>query len=204
MSATWDAELTEVARNRAVILGSSSTSQAYQWLTCKNIHFSSLLTIRDISRGGTSETQWQKFHTDDVKSVRNPTLIGQQASYIVLAIVYEWQTKDKRLQRSNVNMMNLQQNSQYLWNIISTKEAFKFCWSFFTGEDNTLPKSTKRSLLKIEQNLHLEPHDMTTESLCKHWLLSWVWNFCHWVADVPPHETSTSVEERGETAVFAG
>ena len=93
MSATWDAELTEVARNRAVILGSSSTSQAYQWLACENIHFSSLLAARDISRGGTSETQWQKFHTDDVKSVQNPTLIGQQASYIVLAIVYEWQTK---------------------------------------------------------------------------------------------------------------
>ena len=28
--------------------------------------------LRDVSRGGTSATQRQKFHTDDVKSVRNP------------------------------------------------------------------------------------------------------------------------------------
>ena len=89
MSATWDTELTEVARNRAVILGSSSTLQAYQWLACENIHFSSLLAARDIWRGGTSATQRQKFHTDDVKSVRNPTHIGQRTSYIVSAIVYK-------------------------------------------------------------------------------------------------------------------
>ena len=30
-----------------------------------------------------------------------------------------------------------------------------------------------------------------------------VWNFCGWVVDVPPRETSTSGEEWGETAVFA-
>ena len=28
--------------------------------------------LRDVSRGGTSATQRQKFHTDDTKSVRNP------------------------------------------------------------------------------------------------------------------------------------
>ena len=53
--------------------------------------------LRDVSRGGTSATQRQKFHTDDVKSVRirSEALIGRQSSFIVLAIVYEWQTKDK-------------------------------------------------------------------------------------------------------------
>ena len=35
-------------------------------------HFSSLFTVGDVSRGGMSATQRQKFHTDDVKSVRNP------------------------------------------------------------------------------------------------------------------------------------
>ena len=34
-------------------------------LACKNIRFSSLFASGDISRGGTSATQWQKFHTDD-------------------------------------------------------------------------------------------------------------------------------------------
>ena len=41
-------------------------------IACENIRFSSLLVAVDVSRGGTSATQRQKFHTDDVKSVRNP------------------------------------------------------------------------------------------------------------------------------------
>ena len=46
---------------------------------------------------------------------------GRRSSFIVLAIVYKWQTKDKRLQRSNVNAINLQQNSQYMWNIVFSR-----------------------------------------------------------------------------------
>ena len=34
-------------------------------VACKNIHFSSLFASGDVSRGGTSATQRQKFHTDD-------------------------------------------------------------------------------------------------------------------------------------------
>ena len=41
-------------------------------LACENIRFSSLLAAGDVSRGGKSATQRQKFHTDDVKSVRIP------------------------------------------------------------------------------------------------------------------------------------
>ena len=43
----------------------------------------------DVSPGGTSVPQQQKFHTDDVKSVRNlvGALIGRHSSYIVLPIV---------------------------------------------------------------------------------------------------------------------
>ena len=50
-------------------------------------------------------------------------LIGRRSSFIVLAIVYEWQIKDKRRQRSNVNTMNLKQNSQYLWNIVFSSRS---------------------------------------------------------------------------------
>ena len=35
------------------------------FLACENIRFSSLFAAGDVSRGGTSATQWQKFHTDD-------------------------------------------------------------------------------------------------------------------------------------------
>ena len=41
-------------------------------LAWENIRFSSLFAAGDVSRGGTSATQRQKFHTDDVKSVWNP------------------------------------------------------------------------------------------------------------------------------------
>ena len=34
-------------------------------LACENIRFSSLFAAGDFSRGGTSATQRQKFHTDD-------------------------------------------------------------------------------------------------------------------------------------------
>ena len=34
-------------------------------VACENIRFSSLFAAGDVSRGGTSTTQRQKFHTDD-------------------------------------------------------------------------------------------------------------------------------------------
>ena len=34
-------------------------------IACENIRFSSLFATGDVSRGGTSATQRQKFHTDD-------------------------------------------------------------------------------------------------------------------------------------------
>ena len=36
--------------------------------------------MRDVSQGGTSATQRQKFHTDDVKSVRNPVISADWTS----------------------------------------------------------------------------------------------------------------------------
>ena len=45
--------------------------------------------------------------TQNLSGIRSEALIGRRSSYIVLAIVYEWQTKDKRPQRSNVNAKNL-------------------------------------------------------------------------------------------------
>ena len=38
---------------------------ANMMLACKNIRFSSLFAAGDVSRGGTSATQRQKFHTDE-------------------------------------------------------------------------------------------------------------------------------------------
>ena len=53
-------------------------------IACKNIRFSSLFAAGDVSRGGKSATQRQKFHNDDLKSVRNPVRSADwSSSYIV-------------------------------------------------------------------------------------------------------------------------
>ena len=44
----------------------NSVFHAGAFIACKNIRFSSLFATGDVSRGGTSATQRQKFHTDDV------------------------------------------------------------------------------------------------------------------------------------------
>ena len=51
---------------RVKILASTpSVGWVYCWLAWENIRFSSLFAGGDVSRGGTSATQRQKFHTDD-------------------------------------------------------------------------------------------------------------------------------------------
>ena len=58
----------------------------------------------------------------NLSGIRSEALIGRRSSFIVLGIVYKWQTKDKRPQRS-VNTMNLLQNSQYLWSIFFSRRS---------------------------------------------------------------------------------
>ena len=73
----------------------------------ENSRFPSRFATEEVSLGKTSGTRRQKFHTDDVKSVQSEALIGGRSTYIVLAIVYDWQTKHKRPRRWNVNETNL-------------------------------------------------------------------------------------------------
>ena len=54
------------------LVNDKQTYEVLKRVACENIRFSSLFTAGDFSRGGTSATQRQKFHIDDVKSVRNP------------------------------------------------------------------------------------------------------------------------------------
>ena len=75
----------------------------------------------------------------------------------------------------------------------SLKEAFKFCWSLFADELNTWPKPTRR---KVKLNKSAFGTPRLPDLLCKHWFTSSLWNFCCWVADVSPCETSPA--GRGE------
>ena len=50
------------------------TDRKVQNIAYQNRCFFSLLVAADVSRGGTSATQRQKFHTENVKSVLNPVI----------------------------------------------------------------------------------------------------------------------------------
>ena len=54
-----------------------------------------------------------------------------------------------------------------------------------------LPKSTRRQE-KLDKFLFGTP--WLPDLLWKHWFASSVWNFCSWVADVPPREMSTAAK----------
>ena len=65
-------------------------------LTCESIRFSSLFAAGEVSLGGTSATQQQKFHTDDVKSVQNPVRSADWSTEQLHCLSYCLQMTDKR------------------------------------------------------------------------------------------------------------
>ena len=71
-------------------------------VACENIRFSSLFFAGDVSRGRTSATQRQKFHTDDVKSVRNPVRSADWSTEQLHCLSYCLQMTDKRQKATKV------------------------------------------------------------------------------------------------------
>ena len=76
--------------------------QALNMLAYENIRFSSLFAAGDISRGGTSVTQRQKFHTDDVKYVRNPVRRADWSTEYLHCFSHCLQMTDKRPKATKV------------------------------------------------------------------------------------------------------
>ena len=133
--------------------------------------------------------------TQNLSGIRSEALIGRRSSFIVLAIVYEWQTKDGKGQMKTRRICN---KTVDMWGIQSSpEEAFEFCRSSFADEHNAFPKLTRRN---VKLNKFAFGIPWLPDLLCKHWFTSSLWNFCRWVADVPPRETSLSGDERGETS----
>ena len=58
--------------------------------------------LRDVSRGGTSATQRQKFHTDDAKSVRNPVISANWSTEQFHCFSYCLRKTDKRQKAAKV------------------------------------------------------------------------------------------------------
>ena len=114
------------------------TCPAGKSIACENIRFSSLFAAGDVSRGGTSATQWQKFHTDDA----NQCLHNKSGSHGV----------------PNTNLYS------------------------FTCLLVDFGKSALLTRFRTD-------------------FASSVWNFCRWVADVPPRETSPAAKS-AEKRIF--
>ena len=79
----------------------------------------------------------------------------------------------------------------------SLEEAFEFCWSSFADKHNNITVFTKidqEKLCKLNKFACGTP--WLLDLLCKHWFTSSVWNFCCWVADFPPRETSPPARKK--------
>ena len=71
-------------------------------ISCENIRFSSLFAAGDVSRGGTSATQRERFHTDDVKYVQNPVRSPDWSTEQLHCFSYCLQMTDKRQKATKV------------------------------------------------------------------------------------------------------
>ena len=69
--------------------------------------FSSHFAAGDVSRGGTSATQRQKFHTDDVKSVRNPVRSADWSADQLHCFSYCLRMTDKRQNATKVKSKHI-------------------------------------------------------------------------------------------------
>ena len=84
---------------------------------------------------------------------------------------------------------NFEQNSQYLWNILfSRRDVWVLLELVGRWTQNLTKIDQKLRHVKLDKFVFGSP--WLPDLLCKHWFASSVWNFCHWVADVPPCETS--------------
>ena len=132
--------------------------------------------------------------TKNLSRIRSEALIGRRSSYIVLAIVYEWHSKGHEGQMKTRWISNKTVKTGRIYS--SLEEAFEFCWSSFADEHNTLVKSTRR---KVKLNKFGCGTSWLPDILIfKHWFTSSVWNFCRWVANVPPRETSPAAKSEAK------
>ena len=129
-------------------------------LACENIRFSSLFIAGDVSRGGTSATRQQKFHTDDVKSVRNPVRGADWSMEQLHCFSYCLQMTGKRQKATKVKCKckeSLTKQSIFVEYSLLQKKHLSFVgarWQMNTTLHRNPPKD-KQNWTK----LYLEPHD---------------------------------------------
>ena len=129
-------------------------------IACENIRFSSLFVAEDVSRGGTSATQRQKFHTDDVQSVQNPVRSADWSTERLHCFSYCLQMTDKRQTATKVKFKrdeSLTKQSIFVEYSLLQKKHLSFAGT--RGQINTTLYQNRPEDTQNQTNLYLEPHD---------------------------------------------
>ena len=147
-------------------------------LACENSRFSSLFAAWDVSRGETSATQRQKFHTVDVNQclhnksgshgVPNADLFNLRFSWSILVKCFVHLRTSSR----KTEMLLLEKNIIHKY--------WLFCYRFIAYKNLTFV-----AFCLLMSFVNNSSNNVTTLSSNQR---LW-WNFCRWVADVPPRET---------------
>ena len=140
--------------------------------------------LRDVSQGGTSTTQRQKFHTDDVNQClhNNPVVMGFQMQicsilHFSLSILVKW---------SSANELHLNSNAS------SREDYIPQILAVFVRDSSRLHLTFMAfCLLSVIRKQWLKQWNYSVDQLAlltgfRTDFASSVWNFCWWVADVPP------------------
>ena len=130
------------------------------YVAWENIHFSSLFVAGDVSRRGTSATQRQKFHTDDIKSVRNPVRSADWSMEQSHCFSYCLRMTDKRHEATKVKCKreeSLTKQPIFVEYSLLQKKHLSFAGA--RGQINTTLYQNRPEDTQNWTNLHLEPHD---------------------------------------------
>ena len=152
-------------------------------LACENSRFSSLFAAGNVSRGGTSASQRQKFHTDDVNQCLH-NISGNHGF-------------------PHPNLFNFTFLLVDFTKVLcSSANKFQQNWNASSREEYVPPILTV--LLEIHR-VYMGPSRPFVFCLpFVNDFRSSVWNFCRWVAENYSSRNVLSGEKRGEMAVFAG
>ena len=173
------------------------------WLAFKNSHFSSLLAAWDVSRGGTSVFQRQRFHTDDINQYLHDKFgsHGVSNANIISILHFSWSILVKCcvhlwMSSSSTQMLLLEKYIYHKFWLL----CYRFIALYLTLASFCLMSVICKQWLEQCNYSNIQSVLMTGFRTD---FKSSVWNFCPWVQDVPPGKMSPSSDEQGETSVFA-
>ena len=167
-------------------------------IASENIRFSSLFAAGAVSRGETSATQRQKFHTDEANQCLHNKSGSHGVPNIHLSNFARLLEEFGQVLCSPAN--ELQQNSnaccredyvpQILTVLLEILRVYSWPLVAFCLPSVIRKQQLKQSNFSVDQSALLTGFrtDFTSS----------VWNFCRWVADVYPRETSPAAKSEAK------